>query len=91
MRKKYTDEQLRISVQQNCTLQQVLDSLNLIGGHTRIKAKILDLKLDISHWENFTHSKPRKIQPLNEILKEGAFLQTSNLKSRLLNLSLIHI
>lgn len=85
MKRKYTDEQLRISVQQNYTLQQVLDSLNLIGGHARIKAKILDLKLDISHWTSFTYSKPRKIQPLTEILKDGIFLQTSNLKSRLLN------
>jgi len=85
MRKKYTDEQLVAAVQNSVTLQQVLDKLNLIGGHARIKEKILQLKLDINHWTNFSGSVPRKIVPLENLLKKNTNIQTSNLKTRLLN------
>ena len=85
MKKKYTDEQLIEAVSSSTTLQQVLDKLNLIGGHARIKEKISQLQLDVSHWKNFSGSTPRKILPLEKLLKKNTNIQTSNLKTRLLN------
>lgn len=85
MKKKYSDEQLIRAVHDSETLQQVLDKLNLIGGHARIKEKILQLQLDTSHWKNFSGSKSRKILPLEKLLKNNTSIQTSNLKSRLVN------
>lgn len=85
MKKKYTDNQLIQAVQESYTLQEVLNKLNLIGGHARIKSKIIDMKLDISHWKNFSGSTPRKRQPLQDLLQNGNFIQTSNLKNRLIN------
>lgn len=85
MKKKYTEEQLIEAVNTSTTIQQVLDKLNLIGGHTRIKEKIISLNLSTSHWNNFSGTAPKKILPLDKLLKKGTFVQTSNLKARLLN------
>jgi Zn finger protein HypA/HybF involved in hydrogenase expression len=85
MKKKYTEEQLIEAVRTSTTLQQALDKLNLIGGHTRIKEKITLLSLNTDHWENFSGTTPRKILSLDKLLKKGTFIQTSNLRARLLN------
>jgi len=89
MKKKYTDEQLVEAVSSCVTLQQVLDKLNLVGGHARIKEKILQLELNTSHWKNFSGSAPRKILPIEKVLKRNTNIQTSNLRTRLLNNELL--
>ena len=85
MRKKYTDEQLKNAVKKCFTLQEVLNELGLIGGHARIKDKISKLDLDINHWKYFNNEVPRKILPINDILKIDTNIPTSNLRIRLLN------
>jgi Zn finger protein HypA/HybF involved in hydrogenase expression len=85
MKKKYTDEQLITAVKNKICLQEVLDELNLIGGHARIKQKIIDLKLDINHWKNFSGTTPRKILSVNELLTTNSTIQSSDLKRRLLS------
>lgn len=89
MKRKYTDEQLILSVKNNSSLQKVLDDLHLIGGHTRIKQKIIDLKLDVKHWKNFSGTTIRKIQPIQDLLSNNTSIQTSNLKLRLLKNNLL--
>lgn len=85
MKKKYTDEQLIEAVKTCMNLQETLNKLNLIGGHCRIKQKIIDLKLDTSHWRNYIGTPiARKIKPVDELLKQNTYIPTSNLKKRLL-------
>jgi hypothetical protein len=83
MKKKYTDEQLIVAVKESSCLQEVLNKLNLIGGHARIKHKIINFNLNTDHWKCFTGTIPKKVTPLEDLLNEYRFI--SNLRTRLLN------
>jgi hypothetical protein len=43
------------------------------------------MNLDISHWKNFSGFGSKKLVPIKDILIDNSFIQSSNLKIRLLN------
>lgn len=85
MKRKYTDEQLVIAVKTSKSLQETLNILNLIGGHARIKQKIINMNLDTNHWSATIRKSFQKTPKLVDLLKENIFLSTTNLRKRLLN------
>lgn len=89
MKKKYTDEQLELEVKNNYSLQEVLNKLKLIGGHSRIKEKIIKLNLDTSHWFSKLIGARKKTCSLNDLLVINGTTNSSGLRVRLLNNGLL--
>ncbi len=86
--KKYTEQQLRDSVQNNNSIVQVIKDLGykVNGGSVwrRVKKEIQDLNLDISHFDNGIGKKAK--YTLDEILIENSkYDNISHLKNRLVN------
>lgn len=94
--RKYTNEQFIEAVKDSKSIRQVLFKLKLkeAGGNYSIcKKRILDLKIDDSHFgtikERQGWSKGKKFKstrkiPIDDILKENSHYQSFKLKKRLL-------
>ena len=89
----YTEDQLRNAVKISYSLSQVQEALSLTksGGNSKtIKSHIERLGINIDHFSGKGHLKGKKHNwskntPLDELLVEGKFQNTSRLKQRLLN------
>jgi hypothetical protein len=84
-------EEIAGAVSDARSLAQVLVALNIRpgGNQTRLKGRIAELGLDTSHfvgqaWRKGTRMPVRPATPLNEVLVEGRWTQTSTLKRRLI-------
>src|SRR5919106_1267852 len=87
-----TEEQLREAVRTSRSLAEVLRRLGFEPGggrQTTLRKRITQLGLDTSHllgqgWRKGTRTSVVPGRPLEEFLVSGRFVQTSNLKRRLL-------
>jgi hypothetical protein len=87
-----SDQEIVEAVSMSRSLAQVLAKLQLRpgGNQSRLKKRIEDLDLDLSHfvgqgWRLGDHRPPVPAAPLEEVLVIGTLRKTSNLRRRLLN------
>ena len=89
--KNYTDEDFIKAVKESGSLRQVLSKLNLReagGNYHCAKERIKKLNLDTSHFHGKAWNKGKKLPPKQEIesyLVNGKFVQSNNLKKRLIS------
>jgi hypothetical protein len=92
MRYKYTKDQLINAVSTSTSIRQVLSVLGLKeagGNYTTIQRKIVEFKLDTTHftgkgWNQGLVFKPNPAKALEELLISGSTYQSNKLRKRLL-------
>lgn len=89
-RSKYTDEQLRLAIEESFSYSQVFRKLGLRpagGTHNFIKEKVKKLGLDTSHFSKYKLSiigGSKNRQPASNFLKKGIAIRGSALKKKLI-------
>jgi len=90
-KKKYTLEELKEAVANSFSIAGVLKTLGLIvagGNYSTVKRKIVENKLDTSHFTGKGWSKGKKIPgekiPLSKILVNGSTYWSNGLRKRLI-------
>jgi HNH endonuclease len=94
---KWTDEQLRCAVAENCSVRSVIRALGLRpcgGNYATIHRRIAELRLPTTHWLGQAHlrGKSHSYRPrrsLQDVLREGTRYQSFRLKKRLIEAGLM--
>jgi hypothetical protein len=95
--RKLTDEQLRKAVAERVSVRDIIQALGLRpcgGNYTTVNRRVAELGLSTSHWlgqaylrgKSHSYRPPR---PLDQILRVGTRVKTSQLKKRLIRAGLL--
>ncbi len=90
--KTYTDQQLRLAVENNTSIRQVIKALGLIeagGNYETVKRRISELNLNTDHftgqgWNKNLKFKPNPPLDLTDLLQSNTFRNSHKLRIRLL-------
>jgi hypothetical protein len=91
MKHTYSEQDLRDAVKTSGSLRQVLQKLNIVaagGNYETTKKRISHYGIDTSHFHGQLWNKGKTIGPkrsIEEYLVNGRYIQSNNLKKRLLS------